>query len=94
MMPCSRSLRPSCSASSLVAISPSCSSQSMNSVATSARSNEPFSSSLVCNKLFSVFINLWREESDVPLLRLILCPLMKTLASLSNGNVPSSFRKR
>lgn len=67
-MPCSRSLRPSRSASSLVAISPSCSSQSTNSEATSVRSNVPPSSSLVCNRLFSVFINLRREKSKLLLL--------------------------
>lgn len=64
MMPCSRSLRPSCSVSSLVGISPSCSSQSMNSEATSVRSNVPPSSSLVCSRLFSVFINLQRDRTD------------------------------
>lgn len=58
IIPCSKSLRPSCSASVLVVASPSWMSQSMNSDATKVRSYLTPSSSLACRRVFSELINL------------------------------------
>lgn len=77
MMPCSRSFRPNCSASSLEGISPSCRSQSTNSEATSVRSNDTPSSSRVWIRLFSVFINLWgRNKKETAQENMQTCTIM------------------